>query len=100
MAGLRPARRARHHWRLIESTPELLRVVGELLAQRWSPRPRFPSEPGMRLGYPSRQTPTRGRGISTNSAPAVPGLGWVFDFQAMTGHPGGSAGFDDAFASI
>jgi IS30 family transposase len=32
------ARRARHHRRRIETTPELRQVVGELLEQRWSPQ--------------------------------------------------------------
>ena len=31
------ARRARDHKRRVEKNPELCRVVGELLAQRWSP---------------------------------------------------------------
>jgi transposase, IS30 family len=54
------ARRARHHLRRIETTPELLRVVSELLAQRWSPqqisrqlRLRFPGQPAMWLCHES-----------------------------------------------
>ncbi|HUC26972.1 MAG TPA: helix-turn-helix domain-containing protein [Streptosporangiaceae bacterium] len=48
------AARARHHQRRIEASPELGQVVGELLAQRWSPqqisrqlRRRFPDGPGL-----------------------------------------------------
>jgi IS30 family transposase len=54
------ARRARHHLRRIETRPELGQVIGELLAQRWSPqqisrqlRRRFPGEPGMWLCHES-----------------------------------------------
>ena len=54
------ARRARRHRRRIETSPGLRRVVGELLAQRWSPqqisrqlRRRFPGEPGMQLCHES-----------------------------------------------
>jgi transposase, IS30 family len=32
------ARRARHHRRRFEITPELAQLVAELLAQRWSPQ--------------------------------------------------------------
>jgi transposase, IS30 family len=54
------ARRARHHRRRIEATPELLQLVSELLAQRWSPqqisrqlRLRFPGQPAMWLCHES-----------------------------------------------
>jgi transposase, IS30 family len=54
------ARRARHHRRRVETTPELRQVVGELLAQRWSPqqisgqlRRKFPGQPGMWLCHES-----------------------------------------------
>jgi transposase, IS30 family len=54
------ARRARNHRRRIETCPELLQAVSELLAQRWSPeqisrhlRRRFPEHPGMRLCHES-----------------------------------------------
>jgi IS30 family transposase len=54
------ARRARHRPRRIETSPHLRRVVGELLAQRWSPqqigrhlRRRFPGKPGMQLCHES-----------------------------------------------
>ena len=50
------ARRARHHRRRIETNVELRELIGELLAQRWSPqqisrhlRQRFADEPAMRL---------------------------------------------------
>ncbi|TSD40531.1 IS30 family transposase [Rhodococcus sp. KBS0724] len=54
------ARRARRHRRRLEITPELQRVVAELLSQRWSPqqisrhlRARFPDEPRMWLCHES-----------------------------------------------
>jgi transposase, IS30 family len=54
------ARRARHHRRRLDTNLELRRVVGELLAQRWSPqqisrhlRTRFPSDPSMWLSHES-----------------------------------------------
>jgi transposase, IS30 family len=54
------ARRARHHRRRIDTNLELRRVVGELLAQRWSPqqisrhlRNRFPDDPSMWLSHES-----------------------------------------------
>ena len=54
------ARRARHHQRRVDTSPELGQVVGELLAQRWSPqqisrqlRRRFPDAPGMWLCHES-----------------------------------------------
>lgn len=54
------ARRGRHHRRRVETNTELRRVVGELLAQRWSPqqisrhlRARFPDDPGMWLCHES-----------------------------------------------
>jgi IS30 family transposase len=54
------ARRARHRPRHIEASPGLRQVVGELLAQRWSPqqigrhlRRRFPDKPGMQLCHES-----------------------------------------------
>lgn len=54
------ARRGRHHRRRVETNTELRRVVGELLAQRWSPqqisrqlRTRFPDDPAMRLCHES-----------------------------------------------
>ncbi|WP_083518686.1 helix-turn-helix domain-containing protein [Serinicoccus chungangensis] len=50
----------RHHRRRVESNAELRRVVGKLLAQRWSPqqisrhlRARFPDDPGMQLCHES-----------------------------------------------
>jgi IS30 family transposase len=53
-------RRARYHLRRIEARPELGQVIGELLAQRWSPqqisrqlRRRFPGEPEMWLCHES-----------------------------------------------
>ena len=53
-------RRARHHQRRVDTGPELGHVVGELLAQRWSPqqisrqlRRRFPDTPGMWLCHES-----------------------------------------------
>jgi IS30 family transposase len=53
-------RRARPHRRRIEASGELGQLVGELLAQRWSPqqisrhlRQRFPHEPEMRLCHES-----------------------------------------------
>jgi IS30 family transposase len=54
------ARRARHHQRRLQASPELLQAVGELLAQRWSPqqisrhlRRKFPGEPRMWLCHES-----------------------------------------------
>ena len=54
------ARRARHHRRRLDSNVELRCVVGELLAQRWSPqqisrhlRQRFPHDPAMWLCHES-----------------------------------------------
>jgi transposase, IS30 family len=54
------ARRARPHRRRIETRPELLQTVSELLAQRWSPqqvsrqlRRSFPQETGMQLCHES-----------------------------------------------
>jgi transposase, IS30 family len=54
------ARRARQHRRRIQTSPELLQLVSELLAQRWSPqqvsrhlRRKFPGEPGMWLCHES-----------------------------------------------
>ena len=54
------ARRARHHKRRLETNTALRRLVGELLAQRWSPQQiarhlhaRYPHEPGMRLCHES-----------------------------------------------
>jgi transposase, IS30 family len=54
------ARRARHHPRRIETSPDLLQLVSELLAQRWSPqqvsrqlRLRFPVQPAMWLCHES-----------------------------------------------
>jgi transposase, IS30 family len=54
------ARRARDHRRRVETNGELMRLVTELLAQRWSPqqisrhlRRRFPHEPGMWLCHES-----------------------------------------------
>ncbi len=54
------ALRARHHRRRLESNVELRRLVGELLAQRWSPqqisrhlRHRFPGEPSKWLCHES-----------------------------------------------
>jgi IS30 family transposase len=54
------ARRARHHPRSIEVNAELRALIGELLAQRWSPqqigrelRQRFPDDPAMRLCHES-----------------------------------------------
>ena len=54
------ARRARDHQRRVGTSPELGQVVGELLAQRWSPqqisrqlRRRFPDAPGMWLCHES-----------------------------------------------
>jgi transposase, IS30 family len=54
------ARRARYHRRRIETSPELRQVVGELLAQRWSPqqisrhlRRRLCDVPGMWLCHES-----------------------------------------------
>jgi IS30 family transposase len=54
------ARRARHHQRRVDTSPELGQVVGELLAQRWSPqqisrqlRRRFPDAAGMWLCHES-----------------------------------------------
>lgn len=48
------AARARRHPRRIETNPELRRLIGELLTQRWSPqqisrhlRRRFPDQPAM-----------------------------------------------------
>jgi transposase, IS30 family len=67
-AGYRPfeahrratARRARYHRRRIQASLELLTLVSELLAQRWSPqqisrhlRRKFPEEPGMWLCHES-----------------------------------------------
>jgi transposase, IS30 family len=53
-------RRGRHHRRRIETSPELLLAVSELLAQRWSPqqisrhlRHKFPGQPGMWLCHES-----------------------------------------------
>jgi transposase, IS30 family len=53
-------RRARHHRRRVDTNLELRRVVGELLAQRWSPqqisrhlRERFPDDPLMWLCHES-----------------------------------------------
>lgn len=49
-------RRARHHRRRVDTNVELRRVIGELLAQRWSPqqisrhlRQQFPQDPSMWL---------------------------------------------------
>ena len=54
------ARRARHHQRRLETNAQLRRLVGELLAQRWSPqqisrhlRARHPHDPSMRLCHES-----------------------------------------------
>jgi transposase, IS30 family len=54
------ARRARHHRRRIETNVELRELIGELLAQRWSPqqisrhlRRRFSGEPAMWLCHES-----------------------------------------------
>lgn len=54
------ARRGRRHRRRVETNVELRRLVGELLAQRWSPqqisrhlRARFPGDSGMRLCHES-----------------------------------------------
>jgi transposase, IS30 family len=54
------ARRARHHRRRIQTSPELLRAVSELLAQRWSPqqlsrqlRVRYAGQPAMWLCHES-----------------------------------------------
>jgi IS30 family transposase len=54
------ARRGRGHRRRVEANAELRQLVGELLAQRWSPqqisrylRARFPREPAMRLCHES-----------------------------------------------
>jgi len=54
------ARRARHQRRRIETSPELLQAISELLAQRWSPqqisrhlRRKFPTQPGMWLCHES-----------------------------------------------
>jgi transposase, IS30 family len=54
------ARRARHHRRRVETSQQLRQLVGELLAQRWSPeqisrqlRLRFPDEPAMWLCHES-----------------------------------------------
>jgi len=54
------ARRARHHRRRLETNAELRALVGELLAQRWSPsqiarylRARFPEQRRMRLCHES-----------------------------------------------
>jgi IS30 family transposase len=54
------ARRARPHRRRIQTRGELMQLVTELLAQRWSPqqischlRQRFPGEPGMWLCHES-----------------------------------------------
>ena len=54
------SRRARHHPRRLEASSELGQLVGELLAQRWSPqqisrhlRLKFPGEPGMHLCHES-----------------------------------------------
>jgi transposase, IS30 family len=54
------ARRARHHRRRVDTNVELRRVIGELLAQRWSPqqisrhlRQRFPGDPAMWLSQES-----------------------------------------------
>jgi transposase, IS30 family len=54
------ARRARHHQRRLQASPELLQAVGELLAQRWSPqqisrhlRRKFPGQPAMWLCHES-----------------------------------------------
>ena len=54
------ARRARHHRRRLETNAVLRQVVGELLAQRWSPqqiarhlRARYPHDLGMRLCHES-----------------------------------------------
>ncbi|AEA22340.1 Integrase catalytic region [Pseudonocardia dioxanivorans CB1190] len=54
------ARRARQHRRRLDTNHELRALVGELLAQRWSPqqisrhlRARFPELPGMRLCHES-----------------------------------------------
>jgi transposase, IS30 family len=67
-AGYRPfeahrratARRARYHPRRIQTSSELLQLVSELLAQRWSPqqisrhlRRKFPEEPRMWLCHES-----------------------------------------------
>ncbi|WP_456299702.1 IS30 family transposase [Ornithinimicrobium sediminis] len=67
-AGYRPfeahrtatSRRSRQHHRRIETNPRLRRLVGELLAQRWSPqqisrhlRTRFPGQRGMQLCHES-----------------------------------------------
>jgi IS30 family transposase len=53
-------RRARGHRRRVEANPELHRVIGELLGQRWSPqqisrhlRLRFPDRPDMHLCHES-----------------------------------------------
>ena len=53
-------RRARHHRRRVDTNAELRRVIGELLAQRWSPqqisrllRQRFPEDPAMWLCHES-----------------------------------------------
>jgi transposase, IS30 family len=53
-------RRARHHRRWIETSPGLVQMVSELLAQRWSPqqisrhlRHKFPGQPGMWLCHES-----------------------------------------------
>jgi IS30 family transposase len=53
-------RRARHHRRRIDTHPELLEVVGEILAQRWSPqqiarylRRMFPDRSSMQLCHES-----------------------------------------------
>jgi transposase, IS30 family len=54
------ARRARRHRRRVDTNLELRRVVGDLLAQRWSPqqisrhlRIRFPDDPSMWLSHES-----------------------------------------------
>ena len=54
------ARRARHHPRRVDTTLELRQLIGELLAQRWSPqqisrhlRQRFPNDPAMWLCHES-----------------------------------------------
>jgi transposase, IS30 family len=54
------ARRARPHWRRVETSEQLPHLVAELLAKRWSPeqisrqlRLRFPDEPAMWLCHES-----------------------------------------------
>ncbi len=54
------ARRGRPHRRRIQASGELMQLVAELLAQRWSPqqisrhlRRRFPGQPGLRLCHES-----------------------------------------------